>query len=67
MSSLPEGRESFATRYRRTIALTLWLGSVAGIIALYYATIPKPVYSTAEAAAAVEALPTMQVGALPVT
>lgn len=67
MKTPAEGREPFRTRYRRSIGLFVWIASVAAIVALYYATIPRSKYATAAVTAAGDRIPTIQVGALPVT
>jgi len=67
MTNRDETREPFRTRHRRSIALALWLGGLVAIAVLYNVTMPKPTVAGSGASGAVADLPTIQVGALPVT
>jgi len=67
MTNPDDSRESFRTRHRRSIALALWLGGLVAIVVLYNVTMPKPTVPQTAGGGSTADLPTIQVGALPVT
>jgi hypothetical protein len=62
-----EYRESFFARNRRAVFMVAAVLGVALTVVLYYATAPKPTSTSGAIAQGATDLPTLQVGALPVT
>ena len=62
-----EFRESFFTRHRRGVLLASPVLAVAGLVLLYNVTIPQPTVSGGGVGPTAGDVPTLLVGALPVT